>query len=226
MASTSQVSPPTLRSSVIVRPDALVRTQLEQRFVSWGQSQGAAPESAAALAKKLFQHYEQAHRHYHHLGHIAASLAELDLHAPGNALLEGAIWFHDVIYDPERADNEEASIRWFLEGTREWIDGPTAQRISRLIGATDFRTEPDQSPEVALMIDIDLAILAADRVAYDAYADAIRAEYAHVPDDLFRQGRTKVMRHFLSRRIYRTGGFLPREERARRNIERELERLA
>jgi len=35
----------------------------------------------------------------------------------------------------------------------------------------------------AILISIDLSILAAEPSRYDAYAAAIRNEYAHVPDD-------------------------------------------
>ena len=199
---------------------------MQKRLISWCQEQGAGIGAAASLADELFERYEEPHRFYHHLGHIASSLAELDLHARDHALLEGAIWFHDVIYDPTRNDNETASIRWFLEKTIGWIDRSAGERISRLIQATDFRQAPEDSPEAALMVDIDLAILSAGAEEYDAYARAIRLEYRHVADEAFREGRAKVMAHFLSGPIYRTIGFLPREERARQNITHELARLA
>ena len=131
-----------------------------------------------------------------------------------------------MIYDPTRSDNEAESIRWFMERTNGWIDPAAAEKICRLIEATDFRLSPKETPEAALMMDIDLAILGAGMEEYDAYTRAIRLEYGHVPDEAFREGRAKVMGYFLSRPIYRTPGFLPREERARRNITRELERLA
>ena len=211
---------------MIARPDTILRTQLEKRFAGWCLAHGADVDSAARLTEALCERYEEPQRHYHHLGHIAGSLSELDQHAPGDPLIEGAIWFHDVIYDPKRGDNEAASIAWFQEKTRGWLDPVSSLEICRLIEATDFRTTPDETPKVALMIDIDLAILSETAAEYDAYARAIHLEYAHVPEEDFRKGRAKVMEHFLSRPIYRTAGFLPREERARKNIKRELVRLA
>ena len=210
---------------MITRPDAILTTALQQRLVAWCCGQGADVASAESLTARLCGCYAEPQRHYHHLGHIAGSLTELDLHAPGDVFIEGAIWFHDVIYDPTRRDNETASIAWFLEETREWIHPDSSAGISRLIEATDFRIAAGGSPGIDLMIDIDLAILSAAPEDYDAYTRAIRFEYAHVPEEDFRIGRAKVMAHFLARPIYRTNGFLSREDRARRNIQRELEKL-
>lgn len=211
---------------MITRPDTILSTYMQKRFMAWCEDQGSGIGAAAALADELFERYEEPQRFYHHLGHIAGSLGEFDLHARGHSLLEGAIWFHDVIYDPTRSDNEAASVRWFREQTQGWIDATHAERISRLIEVTDFRIKPEETPEAALMADIDLAILSAGAEEYDAYSRAIHLEYSHVPSQAFREGRAKVMEHFLSQPIYRTAGFLPREERARQNISRELERLA
>jgi predicted metal-dependent HD superfamily phosphohydrolase len=65
------------------------------------------------------------------------------------------------------------------------------------------------------------------RPGYDDYAAAIRREYAHVPDDLFRKGRSDVLRRLLAvPRLYRTDRARDLwEERARANMEAELTRL-
>ena len=63
---------------------------------------------------------------------------------------------------------------------------------------------------------------------YAAYTDAIRREYAHVPDDAFRAGRTQVLRALLELpSIYRLPPLRAAwEERARANLTRELDALA
>jgi len=53
--------------------------------------------------------------------------------------------------------------------------------------------------EVRLLLDLDLAILAASTLDYDAYARAIRLEYQHFPDAAFRSGRIAVLRSLLSK---------------------------
>lgn len=187
----------------------------------WCISAGADGESAGLLWLDLGSRYCEPHRHYHTLDHIGASLAHLD-GVGVNPIVEGAIWFHDAIYDPTRDDNELRSAEYFLEVTKDWIDPARAENIQRLILATDFRTESGDDPDVHLMLDIDLAVLSAPATDYDGYRDAIRREYGHVPDEDFRKGRAAVVRRFLEKPIYRTAAYQLRETVARENILREL----
>ncbi|HYN97184.1 MAG TPA: metal-dependent phosphohydrolase, partial [Pilimelia sp.] len=82
--------------------------------------------------------------------------------------------------------------------------------------------------DAALLCDADLAVLGAPPAAYRAYAEAVRREFAHVPDGAFRAGRAAVLRRLLALpRLYR----LPRlharyDEPARHNLRRELTALA
>lgn len=191
------------------------------RFLRWCLSQGAAASGAGAVWERLSSLYREPHRHYHNLDHIAASLAEFDATDSGDPRIEGAIWFHDVIYDPTRPDNEAASVGWFKQATAPWLAPDAMAAVARLIEATDFRRPRTGNPDEALMVDIDLAIFSSDPADYDAYRRAVRREYAHVPDDAFRAGRAKVMAAFLKNPIYQTARFAPREAKARENISRE-----
>ncbi|MCW1885056.1 hypothetical protein OKA04_09985 [Luteolibacter flavescens] len=198
---------------------------LAARFLRWCCGEGASASEAGALWSELSSLYQEAHRHYHTLAHIAASLAELDATGESTPELEGAIWFHDVIYDPTRPDNEAASVIWFENATMAWISPDSRQAIARLISATDFQLPRTSLADEMLMVDIDLAILSEDWSIYDAYRRSVRREYAHVPDDAFRAGRAKVMEHFLAQPVYSTQRFAGREARARENISRELAEL-
>ena len=199
--------------------------ELASRFLRWCGAGGASAPEAQKLWSDLSALYQEPHRHYHNLTHIAASLAELDDTGEGTPQLEGAIWFHDLIYDPTRADNEDTSILWFEKATEEWLAPETRSAIARLIAATDFRRPRSDDPDEALMVDIDLAILSAEWPVYDAYRRSVRREYSHVSEEAFRSGRAKVMASFLSAPIYRTPHFIPREASARKNIEREIAEL-
>jgi len=201
-------------------------TDLERRFLRWCLAGNASEPQAEALWSRLSALYQEPHRHYHNLTHIAASLEELDATGEETPELEGAIWFHDVIYDPTQSDNEEASIVWFENATAGWLGSETRSVIARLISATDFRSPRSENADEALMVDIDLAILSADWIAYDAYRRSVRREYEHVPEDAFRAGRAKVMASFLQQPIYRTPFYAERETEAHANISRELDELA
>jgi predicted metal-dependent HD superfamily phosphohydrolase len=85
-----------------------------------------------------------------------------------------------------------------------------------------------ESGDASLLLDADLAILGADPGAYQAYVNGVRAEYDHVDDDQWMQGRTAVLRHFLDRsRLFVTEHMVDAlEHRARANIEAELAALS
>ena len=80
----------------------------------------------------------------------------------------------------------------------------------------------------AILISIDLSILGAELAQYDAYAAAIRKEFAHVGDRDYRSGRAKVLSQFAARPvIFPDAVFARRYDRqARENLARELASLS
>jgi len=61
-------------------------------------------------------------------------------------------------------------------------------------------------------------------VDYERYAQQIRGEYIHIPDDKFRTGRAAVLHNFLKREVlYFTQDFRDKHEaQARDNLTREI----
>ena len=102
-----------------------------------------------------------------------------------------------------------------------------AGATSAAIAATaDHRLPPDRSPTTAVVLDADLAILAAEPARYEAYVTGVRAEYAHVDDEGWRAGRAAVLTAFLDRPvIFVTAPMHASEHRARANLAAELSRL-
>jgi predicted metal-dependent HD superfamily phosphohydrolase len=196
---------------------------------------GIAVQPAAALLDELVRAYSEPGRHYHNLDHIAALLGLLDQHgqdARNRDAIELAIFFHDAVYRPTRSDNEAASAALARARlTQMGVSEGLLREVERLILATRHGAslaDADSDPDLALLVDLDLSILGAERSAYAAYAHAIRREYAIVPDLLYRPGRRRVLAEFLARpRIYAT----PRlrdlwEAPARANLEWENATLA
>ena len=107
---------------------------------------------------------------------------------------------------------------------RERLAGRMAPAALDVVEALIMATKthhPGVHPDAPYLIDIDLAILGAEPADFDAYDAAIRKEYAHVPDDAYRAGRTRVLQSFLDReRIIHDGGVRssrdarPRQSRA------------
>ena len=195
---------------------------------------GCDPPGAAGVLEETVRAYGQPHRHYHTLDHVATLLALLECHgadAADRETLALAILFHDVVYDPARPDNEEASAAW-AEARLAGLGFPETQRVkvARYILATrhDRAVEAAGEADLALLLDLDLSILAAPSRDYRAYAEAVRHEYAFVPDEFYRRGRRRVLEGFLQReRIYLTERLHADWERpARTNLAAEIAALA
>jgi predicted metal-dependent HD superfamily phosphohydrolase len=186
-----------------------------------------ADASAAAFADLVVRHGEP-HRRYHTIVHVAAVLDALDLlGADREARL--AAWYHDAVYDPTATDNEARSARLaaaVLPGLG--VDDGAVTEVARLVELTKAHDPAGDDPAGAALVDADLSILGADERTYDAYAAAVRAEHAHVPDDLWRAGRPAVLRSFAARpALFHTAIARARwEARARSNLARELAALA
>lgn len=155
---------------------------------------------AEALGRELLDCYSEPHRAYHNRKHLSEMLAAVDAleHFAGNVrVVRLAAWFHDAIYDPLRADNEERSAQLAADRLGETLAAPEVAEVARLVRLTaKHRAAPDD-PDGAVLCDADLAILAADRERYAEYVRGIRAEYAAVDDDAFRAGRRRVLTYFL-----------------------------
>ena len=177
---------------------------------------------ATTVFAELVRHYGEEHRTYHNLTHIDRMLGWLDSVGENLDAIELAIWFHDVIYDPQGKDNEDKSAEFFRDGLGRAIPSSLADAVERLILATDLKRARSGREDENLMIDIDLSILGSSPGDYAAYRDAIRSEYAVVPEETFRTGRGAILRHFLSQPIYHTQSFQRLEPQARWNMQQEL----
>lgn len=166
-------------------------------------------------------------RHYHNYSHIEDCLAALarvdDLTATEREILLASIWWHDVVYDATRADNEELSARLAEHHVRADI----SREVGRLIRLTKTHDVQPDDRLGAILISIDLSILGAEPSRYDAYAAAIRQEFIHVPEPDYRAGRARVLSQFAARPvIFPDAGFAARYDRqARENLAREIASL-
>ena len=134
---------------------------------------------------------------------------------------------HDVVYEPTRSDNEEASARYAARVLAH-LEAAVVGRTCELVLATkahDTCRPGDRS--CAALLDADLAILGAPAERYERYAAAIREEYGHVPEEAFRAGRRAVLEGFLARdRLFLTDDVHERlDAAARANLRREITRL-
>lgn len=198
------------------------RKQLVGRWNAMLVSLGINPNEHFAVLDDLLTRYSEPQRYYHNLAHLEHLFTLL----PAQPHLEFAVWFHDAVYDPTRTDNEAQSALLAKQSLlRLGIAPQLIQAVVAIILAT--RDHQSNHPDTALFLDADLSILGASPKIYSAYAQAIRREYAWVPEALFWERRAQVIQKLLSReRIYQTPEFASLEQPARENLQRELRTLA
>jgi predicted metal-dependent HD superfamily phosphohydrolase len=206
--------------------------QLRQRWERACASVNAGRDGhvCGEIFDQVLAAYLGADRYYHGIGHIRECLRELDSvrdSADDPRAIELAIWFHDVVYDGRRQDNEERSADLAdRELDRLGVEPALRDEVHRLILLTRHDREPPDR-DGKIMVDIDLASLAMPPEVFDENTRLIRKEYPHVRDDDFARGRRDMLGRFLARpRIYYTDEFRERYEgRARENLSRALAKL-
>lgn len=192
-------------------------------------------------AKALLAMWDEPHRKYHTREHLLACLRELDAvkhKAKDWKAIALALWCHDAVYRTERkgvpiaglplSDNERRSATLCGDVAMR-LGWPHHRVYSAAMMVEASRHARDFMPsdyDEALMLDIDLAILSSTPAEYDRFEAQIREEYAHVPEAEFRKGRAAVLRDLGGETFsYRTGEFLDRNDAARANLTRAIERL-
>ena len=187
---------------------------------------------AKPLGQDLLGRYAEPHRAYHDQRHLSEMLDTIDQLAdeaadPDSVRL--AAWFHDAVYDPQApaGANEESSAQLAeAELAAYGLEPGRIAEVGRLVRLTASHTATDGDSNGAVLCDADLRILAADRRRYDEYTEAVRREYAHVPDTDFSRGRAAVLEKLGAGRIYTTRAARRLWERpARVNLDRELRGL-
>lgn len=199
--------------------------EVELRSV-WRQLAGCGHDHL--LDSVLARHCE-AHRRYHTLTHVMWVLRHITtLVTAGEpttdlaAVQLAALW-HDAVHDVAASDNEARSAALALIAAAELGWSVSRQQlVQRLVLATAGHLPAND--DEALLVDADLAILAAPAQDYVAYVTGVRAEYTHVDDDSWRAGRTAVLAGFLAQpHLFTTATMRSHSEaRARSNITAEL----
>ncbi|MFJ5674526.1 hypothetical protein [Streptomyces sp. NPDC093097] len=171
-----------------------------------GAQEGPDP---TPYADNLLRRWAEPQRRYHTTDHLIAVLDRIDelaAYAEDLPTVQLAAWFHDAVYRPDRSENEERSAALAERALPELgIAAPRTAEVARLVRLTVTHAPAPDDRDGAVLCDADLAVLAGSPDAYAAYAAAVRAEYAFVPDPDFRAGRAAVLRQLLALpRLFRT----------------------
>jgi predicted metal-dependent HD superfamily phosphohydrolase len=180
--------------------------------------------------KEIEINYTKKKRHYHsltHLEHLYAQLEHIKTSIADWDTILFALFYHDVIYNALKKDNEEQSA--ILAEKRMAQLGVSAYKIEKcknqILATKQHLTNVDD--DTNYFTDADLSILGADWEQYCVYFKNVRKEYSIYPSIIYNPGRKKVLQHFLGmNRIYKTAFFFDKfEENAKKNLQKEMEQL-
>jgi len=203
-----------------------------------------AEAQVTAIADHWFDHltgaaaYGGSDRHYYNLDHLVHGLSEIRVWAANTQAsrqdmetVKKAFWFHDAVHDHDESSlfsNEEASAQlWLGSG----LDNAANAGVAELIRATDhFQAAAISHQLKGVMLSVDLAILGQDDEVYLAYARAMRQEYAHVPEERFREHRHRALSHLRDKaqagEMFGDGYFADQyNDKAIENLTREIDML-
>ncbi|WP_368578321.1 metal-dependent hydrolase [Acinetobacter pittii] len=171
---------------------------------------------------ELIAAYSEKQRAYHTVQHLyeCLSLYELvrsELNDPYSVAL--ALWFHDVVYEPQALDNELKSAELFEQLMAQDLQLDTMQKIKHWILATQKHGSTDET-DLQILLDIDLAILAATPERFIQYEQQIQQEYAWVEPEVYSIKRKEILAHFYQLDpLYQTNYFQQNFElRAKQNL--------
>jgi predicted metal-dependent HD superfamily phosphohydrolase len=179
------------------------------------------------LWTEIEKHYTSKKRHYHTLQHLDNLLTQLtevkDEIQNWNTILF-TLYYHDIIYNSLKSDNEEKSAELAEKRLKEIsVSIHTIELCKYQILATKSHIKSTDN-DTNYFTDADLSVLGQDWETYSTYYKSVRREYSIYPDIIYKAGRRKVLQHFLTMdRIYKTDIFFSKFEiQAKRNLTNEL----
>lgn len=180
--------------------------------------------------KEIAANYSANSRHYHTLKHIEnlfIQLSEVKDQIEDWDTILFSMFFHDIVYDVSCDDNEELSAD-FAKNRLHLISFP-ANKISKCISqitATKSHLVSNEN-DTNIFTDSDLSIFGQNWNIYSEYIRQIRKEYSIYSDEVYNNGRKKVISHFLNMEsIYKTEYFITKfEKTAKANLSTELKML-
>jgi predicted metal-dependent HD superfamily phosphohydrolase len=185
------------------------------------------------LFDEIFKAYTSPQRHYHSLNHIHRLLQLSDEHngkLSRKDIVDFSIFYHDIVYNTTRSDNESQSAKLAADRLRLMkLPAETIDDVVQFIEATKTHelSTVSKQKDLAYFLDFDMFVLGSDWKEYQHYVENISKEYAHFPRGAFKQGRKSfIIQTLNSTQIFHTDEFKELYEvKARMNLQRELEKI-
>lgn len=173
------------------------RDQAVRRLTgTWARLLPDQPETG----RRLLERWQEGHRHYHDVRHLAHLLDGLDVLTEGSPSLPVSLaaWFHDAVYTGTAGTDERSSADLAVaELNAIGVPSSLVSEVERLVLLT-ISHQPDEGDLAgAQLIDADLSILGQVPGRYQLYLRGVRLEHPNLSDHRFGLARAGVVRALL-----------------------------
>lgn len=205
-------------------------TVLKETFIQLLKNYTDNDRLTNELWTEIEKHYSDKKRHYHtlqHLDNLLTQLTEIKDKIQNWDTLLFTLYYHDIIYNATKSDNEEKSAELAEKRLKQIsVSNDKIEFCKRQILATKSHLKSTDS-DTNYFTDADLSVLGQDWKIYSSYFKNVRKEYSIYPNFVYNPGRKKVLNHFLAMdRIFKTDFFYNKFERqAKQNLQKEIELL-
>ncbi len=184
-----------------------------------------APDNSAQIHQRLLDGYHEPQRHYHTLVHVEQCLGMFEQcksMASNPDALELAVWFHDVIFEAGKPNNEKRSAELYLQLSQGVHSEQTRGLVDRLIMATLHDGSSLEDDDAIYMVDIDLSSFGLSWEAFLQDSQNLRRESAELSDAEYYRKKANFQNCLLAKdRFYLSDFFAERlETQARANLAR------
>lgn len=170
------------------------------RHIDYEMYQPIFEEYGITAIDKIAQAWQEPHRHYHNEEHLAFLLHQIEelhqakkINEENHKTLVLAAFFHDIIYDPTRQDNEEKSAEIFADLSTKHLHSELIQEI--ILDTKQHHGKTELSKQFSAL---DMAIVTETSFAeLLAWERKIFKEFQFVDYTLYREGRMALLRKFI-----------------------------
>ena len=201
---------------------------MKNQFLQLFSNYSTQKQYALECWQEIEQHYSSFGRYYHTLEHLEMMFKELNSvqsHIQNVDSIRFSIYYHDIIYNPLRKNNEERSALVLEKRLTKTSFNRIKVSMAQILATKQHNHSSDA--DTNYLLDMDLSILGKPTNEYEEYTKLVRKEYFMYPDFLYRKGRRKVLNYFLNKPlIFKTDVLNNKyESQARVNLRKELDTL-
>jgi pantetheine-phosphate adenylyltransferase len=151
----------------------------------------------------ILDRWSEPHRHYHNIDHLSDLISQIDedysygiINELEREKLTLTALFHDLVFDPEREDNEERSAEIFYRFCTEQYNVDLVE-VKQMI--LDTKTHTPCTPLSNKFIEYDMKICEKDLDSLLVWESGVREEYSMFDDEQYKKQRISFLESLLDK---------------------------